>query len=192
MTNKSTILLIFLLGLTAVFLLYLSFSLQKKAKPPAVTRPIVTAPKKTAVISFNPNNFSLVKANSTYTAYLFIDSGESSVTGAQIELSYNPALLQNVVFTPASNETAFFKTSTEHIILQNIHNSKTGKISSIIALFPNVKAIKGTGLLGTLTFKTTVPSKFETKITFQPGTAVSTQGKSVSILKEALPLEISK
>ncbi len=189
---KKTIALIVILALATIGLVYLALKSsdnpQSQTATPSPTQPVV----KTAKLYFEPNSVSASTSSRTPAqAIVMIDSGGSEISGAQVELQYDPSMLTNVEFIPASS-SAFFNYPAQASILTNTVNQTEGMVSFVISIAPNTSPLKGAGVLGTLKFipVATTPTSLS-QIVFTPDSAVTSLTSQESILKEATPLQIS-
>ncbi len=156
---------------------------------------ILLSSKGLNLISKNGNNQQIAEANtslsvsedirstseSTYETDIVINTNGNKISGAQIELAFEPTLLTNVDITPGnflSNPTVLTKTI----------DTTNGVIRYIIAIKPGDETIDGTGVIATLSFTKT--SQEPTNIGFLPTSQVSTTGLNQSILKETISADI--
>ncbi len=188
---KKTLALIFVLAIITAGLVY--FALRSSTNEPnqTQTNPTEQPTVKTARLYFEPSQTSIsTLARTSSELPIFIESGDSEVSGVQVELQYDPALLINVEFVPASG-SAFFDYPTAATILTNTVNSSSGRVSYVVSIAPNTDPLSGTGQIGVLKFRAAPTTQQTTSsIVFSPDSAVTSLTASESILKEATPLQL--
>lgn len=116
-----------------------------------------------------------------YETDIIINSNGDKISGAQIELAFEPTLLTNVDITPGN----FLNSPT---VLTKTIDTTNGVIRYILAIKPGGETAEGTGVLATLSFTKT--SQEPTNIGFLPTSQVSTTGLNQSILKETISADI--
>lgn len=114
-------------------------------------------------------------SNGKYETDVIINTNEDEISGAQIELSFDPKSLTNLDITPGT----FINSPA--ILLKTV-DLKTGVIRYAIAIKPGDKMVKGTGTLATISFNKVGSSA--TSINFLPQSQVSTTSHNQSLLKE--------
>lgn len=155
-------------------LLYLSLSANKN---PAPVPQITTAPKKEIAqtsLSFSDEQ-KYASGSSLLKTDILIDSKENKITGAQIELTYDPRVLTKVDILPGD----FLKDSVE--VLKKV-DIKTGRISYVLGSKLNRNS-QGTGAIATITYLR-LNNKLTT-IDFLPQTLITAQGFSESVLVDS-------
>lgn len=112
----------------------------------------------------------------TYEVDILIDSGDNSITGGQLEISFDPKILKNVDIKPG----AFLSNSSEG---GKKIDEANGKITYTLLNRPGEKGVSGTGVLATITFSKT--SKEETFLEFLPQTLITAENPiDQSVLRE--------
>jgi hypothetical protein len=111
-----------------------------------------------------------------------IETGSNKVTGVQLEIKYNPALLTEVEILPGG----FFDNPT--ILLEKI-DTEAGIVS--YALGTESEGITGQGVVATLSFTPRPGIRGETSLEFLSKTAVSAEGADKSVLMEVNGLEFT-
>lgn len=151
--------------------------------------PTITPLEKSAIISFEPGAVSAT--TSSVLSDIILDSQKSLTTGAQLELSFDPKIISGITIKPPVENSSFFGKTTDYIILLNKIDYSKGRISYIIGISPSVKAKKGKGSIGTISFTAVKPQAMKkTSLQFIPPTQITVQGAEGSILQEVVPLEI--
>lgn len=183
--SKKTLALILLLAVIAGILLYVAFS-TTRGQPQPAQEGITPTPQVQgdSVLSLAPNPLNLSSPSGTVNVN--IDSGSDTVSAVQVELSYNPSLLQNLQVQPGT----FF--TNPNILLQEV-NSDTGRISFAIADELTSNGKTGTGTVAVITFTASALDQngsstagTQTRIDFQPKSIVTSPGTSgQSVLKES-------
>ncbi len=177
--KKTIILLIFLSFLTGGLIFLYSnggkiINTNVTIAPPLVSPQPTPTPVVQTSLSFAPN--PLVIASSSGTLAISIDTGANKVNAVQIELSYDPKQLTNVLISQGT----FFPDATT---LLNSIDAKNGKASYVLAISPSGEAQSGKGTVATLSFRTLIPSGQKTGITFTPKTLVTADDVPTSVLK---------
>ncbi len=151
----------------------------------------------TVTISFNPSPLRTKLTdnnNQYYAAEVVVDSGGAPISGVQIELMYDPAILQNVQFVPSqnTNSSPFFGDARQSIILTNLIDTTRGRVSYVVAISQSSNPKAGIGKLGTLTFTLNKPKiGAASMVNFSSQTQVTRKGLiGQSVLKNAIPLVI--
>lgn len=173
---KKTILLIVILTLITVGLVALALMPKKPApaEPSPVTQ-ITPNPVQTILtISSTPIPQSTPSA---YITDVVINTGQNKVTSAQLELSYDPAVLTKVDIESGS----FF--INPKVVLKNI-DEKEGRITFALSSSDTQGAL-GQGILAKISF-TILKKNVSTTIDFLPKTKVSAEGVSESVLKTSV------
>ncbi|MBI2442295.1 MAG: hypothetical protein HYV40_00110 [Candidatus Levybacteria bacterium] len=184
MPTKTLTLIGGLIVLTIVLLFVATRQGTKQPTPPQpqpslapAASPTPTPPAYTT-LQLSPNPVS-IEAGGKGTVQVLIDTHENTITGVQLELSYDPKALTNVVITPG----AFFQNPL--IIPQwNKVDQATGRISHAQVLTPAQAGVQGKGIVATITFtRATGTPSAQTTLEFLPKTAVTQSGISPSVLK---------
>lgn len=190
MPKKTTILIVILAIITGV-LIYLAVrsdqSLQTNTNSiPPTPSPVVV--KAYADLSFSTNPVDVSKSSTAQVIDIMINTNGKPVSGAQIELSYDPKVLTNVTLTPALRNPFF---GTNPVVLINNVDSAQGRISYAIAVSNTDSEKTGSGSIATLGFTV---NKFSgatfSQITFLPKSAVTTFSSQASVLNISTPLQI--
>lgn len=170
--NKTFFLVAGLVILTAV-LLIISLTTRKDSPPSVSNKNVQTDYAHTSLsISEEPRQASVA---GTYETDVNIDSKDNLVTGAQIELSYDPASLTNVEIKPGN----FLPKA---ITIKKTIDAKKGTITFWLWASQGAIGVKGTGAIATITFTKT--DTLETTISFLPESLVSDERYDQSVLKE--------
>jgi len=157
-------------------LLYLS--LFGGTKAPVPSPQITEAPKEKAQTSLSiSSEQKFASGSSLLKTNILISSGSNKITGAQLELTYDPAVLTKVEITAGD----FMKNSIE--VLKKI-DPKTGRISYVLGSKLNEIA-QGNGILATITYLRL--NNKVTQVNFLPQTLITAQGFSESVLVGTTP-----
>lgn len=182
--SKKTIGLIVGLLITTVVLLFVALSAKPPVSPQTTTVTQETGPTPTPVahtmLTLSPDTVQ-IGANGSGSVEVMIDTGENQVTAVQLELSYDPAVLRNVVVTPGD----FLPTP---ITLINNNDRDNGRISFALGIPPSQDPVTGAGTVATIRFTrvSRVPTGItDTELELLPKTLVTAQGISTSVLKSA-------
>ncbi|MBP9717024.1 MAG: hypothetical protein KBD51_03740 [Candidatus Levybacteria bacterium] len=117
-----------------------------------------------------------------YETDVIINTYEDEISGAQIELSFDPKVLTNVDI-----EQGTFINSPA-VLIKTV-DTKTGVIRYAIAIKPGDKMVKGEGVIATISFNKTGTTP--TNLNFLPQSQVSTTAHSQSLLRETTSAVIS-
>lgn len=176
--NKQTFALLSFLVLVTAVLVFLAVS-QPSEKTQVTPQPTTVVAQPTpsliqTVLSLSPGAVEVSSAAGSVD--VIIDSANNNVTGVQLELSYDPAVLTNVALSPAS----FFETPS---VLINRVDAKNGKISYAIVIPPTGTAKKGAGNVAKINFDVKKGATGSTQIQFLPKSIVTAEGLGYSVLK---------
>lgn len=180
-----TFVLIFILAICAAFFLFLALNPNGTMKQ--VSKNIPTTPTPTpfaeSILSIIPATTSAT-ATTTKTYNVMLDSNINTINAVQLELSYDPKVISNVVIKSGT----FFPRPLE--LIKDI-DSVNGRISYALGIQPADQGIKGLGTVATVSFQilptATVSS---TTISFLPKTLVTAQGVIQSVLKTSQGVNI--
>ncbi len=190
---RNTLILIAVLITIAVFLLAIAISMSGGKRAVTVTNTSVTptiAVEKTASVSFSPASLDL---SSTGTSSAVIDimasSGKTPVTGVQVEITYDPAVVSNVKMLPPNVNESLFGDSSSYITL--FTDSKTpGSFVYALAINLDGTPKSGAGSVGKISFNVN-RTKPNTQISFGPKTLVTAKTTQQSVLNpSSTPLTI--
>lgn len=187
---KKTLILIAVLITITVFLLGLAISLSNQRQAVTVTASVTPTPsvEKTANIAFSPASLDLSSGSSSAVVSLMVDTGKVPVTGVQIELVYDPAVITDLKLLPADTTNSLFGEPGSYMNL--FTDSRTpGDITYAIAINPTGNPIGGTGSVGKISFNV-VKGKPTAQISFGKKTIVTARTTQQSILNLANPLNI--
>jgi hypothetical protein len=175
---KRTIILILVLILVTAGLVWLSVYTVPQEKTPIVEKETTMDYAKTTItLSSTPSAISQIPL--VYSLDTQISTEDNKITGAQLEISYDPKAITNVDILPGS----FF---TDPVILLKNIDEKNGRISFAIGTKMGQKPVSGKGVLAKLQFTSTPQSSITaTTIDFLPKTMVA-GGEKKSVLKSAL------
>ncbi|MGE5041431.1 MAG: cohesin domain-containing protein [Candidatus Levyibacteriota bacterium] len=187
---KKTLVLIAVLITITVFLLALAISLSNQKQAVTTQAPITPTPtvEKTANIAFSPTSLDLSTGSSSAVVNLNVDTGKVPITGVQIELVYDPAVITDLKLLPADTSNSLFGEPGNYMNL--FTDSRTpGDITYAIAINPTGNPIGGSGSVGKISFNV-VKSKPTATISFGKKTIVTAKTTQESILNLANPLTI--
>lgn len=144
--------------------------------PQEVSLTVTPTPPAYTLLSLSPNPVTTTAAGGNVE--VVIDTKENSVTGVQLELSYDPAVLTNVTLTPGE----FFPNATT--LLDSV-DTATGRVTYALVITPAQTPVKGQGVVARINFNVLPGATGETQIELMPKTEVTQQGIGPSVLKEA-------
>ncbi|OGH21514.1 MAG: hypothetical protein A2958_02175 [Candidatus Levybacteria bacterium RIFCSPLOWO2_01_FULL_38_13] len=182
MHKRTLILILVLIGITAVLL---AIALTPKQNP-------VTPPQKPSeqnlslaqtILRISPPvsaiQTSTVSASPLYSSEVTIQTGGNKVTGVQLELSYDIAYIANFDIEPGP----FFKNAGE--LIKKIDPQK-GTVSYAITVPLSEGGVTGGGTVAVISFRQIgTPGEFA-KINFLPKTQVASETTDKSVLKTAI------
>lgn len=191
--SKRTIALIAILFISTVGLLALALNNPSNPVKNTVQK-LVTQPVEQTSLSFgtlsatSSPSVALAKEGSAktinYSIPVNIKTNSNIVTAVQLELQYDPEVLDNAK-VEAGN---FF---TNPITLFNDVDKKSGRISFALGISLDAKGKSGEGTVAMLTFSMKTPTqKQQTTITFLPKSLVTAEGVPQSVLKSTTDAQI--
>lgn len=180
MSRRTLILIIVLIGITAVLL---AIALTPKQAPVPVEQkptPSISYAQTTLRISNNP--IAVISTSSAvplYSTDVTIITGNNKVNAVQLELAFDVAHLYNVDIKPGP----LFQNSVE--LLKKVDNQK-GTISYALAGGIGQKGVSGGGIVAFITFQEKGKAGDLARINFLPKTLVTAEGIDKSVLKTAV------
>lgn len=194
--SPRTLILIGILAIIAVILIF--FALQMNSNTSTQTpggengaqEQPTSAVEKTATVAFSPTNVNLVTSTSA-TVDIIVTAGNTPITGAQVEINYDPTVVRNPRILPPDTGNSLFGTATSFIELFNEVNAEENSINYAIGIQPNGNPVVGAGSIGKLTFTVVRGTNPTSQITFGEGTAVTIQGAQDSVLSSTTPLTLT-
>ncbi len=191
--SRQTALLITFLALITGILVFLAVKSDSpylsKKDTHEITPRIQKSVVKSAVLSFLPAQIQATSNILTdYTTAIRIDTKDTFISGAQVELSYDPAIIKQMTITPSS-ENSFF--GNDSIVLFNQVNQSAGKITYAVATTASGQARKGAGIITTLHFRINPTAlKEASAISLLNTSKVTVLGSNDSTLGKVISLEI--
>lgn len=183
MFSRKTLALVSSLVIVLVALFILSFSAPKSQNQPS-TNQSQSTPVAQTVITMSPNPVTFDRT-STGSAQVMMNTSDNEVTAVQLEISYDPDAISNVVIKPGD----FF---TSPVPLLNTIDKKEGRISYALAIAPAQAPLKGAGTVATIEFsKNPATTLTTTELKLLPRTLVAAKGIGPSVLKVATGTTIS-
>lgn len=186
--GKTLILIGFLITLTVVLLGLAIFASGNKK---SATTQIVPSPTviKTASIAFMPSALDIsLPTTSSATVDIVANTNGAPITGAQVEVKYDPTVITNVKLLPPT-ATSLFGAVGNYVTL--FSDAKAlGKASFAVAIQPNGTPVNGTGSIGQISFTVIKNLKPETQMIFGTGTVVTSKTTQSSVLESTTPLTI--
>jgi len=180
MSRRTLILIVVLIGITAVLL---AIALTPKQAPTPVKQPSVPSisyAQTTLRINNNPTAvISTSSIVSLYSTDVTITTGNNMVNAVQLELSFDTTHLYNVDIKPG----LLFQNGVE--LLKKVDNQK-GTISYAIASPLGQKGFSGSGVVAVITFAEKGNPGETAQINFLPKSLVTAQGIDKSVLKTAV------
>lgn len=180
--SKKTVLLIGILTVITVALLYAALVQQPKSSP-LVGKPVQKVSSAHTVLSLAEAS-STASSRFNKTISLMADPHGNKVNGVQIELSYDPTIITNVVITPGQ----FF---SHPVVLFHTVNKTDGRISYVIAPGLSDGLATQSGIVATLFLTINPQATASTTLHFLPKTKVTQEGTLESVLKTAQDLTLT-
>lgn len=195
MPKKTTILIVILLIFT-VGLIYIAVKTEQQS-PPAITQEQITQEEALDLvptinpqtqISFSPAIIDTIESpQSTYSAQVVVNTHGQKISGIQLDLAYDPAILRNVRVTPSQNNLF----GPNPAVLINSIDPDLGRITLAISLPDlNDEEISGNASIANITFSTNTSSTPTAQISVLPKTTVRSIRSTNSLLLDAQPLNI--
>ncbi len=188
-----TLILIGILVTLAVVLLGVAIRLSGTPQnliPGATTQTPTPTVAKTASIVFSPEVLSLTPASTSGTVDIIVDTGNSPITGAQVEITYDPTVITNVeIEDPDASNSLLGTPGTYTNLFTDI--TTPGKIVFARAIGLSGQEVNGTGSIGKISFTLAPTATGSTQMTFGSETAVTTTATTESILNTTTPLTIT-
>lgn len=189
MPRKTTILIVILAAVTGI-LIFLAVrnesALNQITTSNTAQTPSPTVMQSYALLGFSTNTLDATNV-STQTVDIVIDTAGKPVAGAQIELSYDPAVFTNVRLLPAAQP--FFGKNAA--VLINSVDQEQGRISYAVGIAADDTEKVGNGTIVRLSFtasrNASIPSS---PISFLSKSAVTTLSSSESVLLHTSPLQV--
>lgn len=197
MPKKTTVLIITLFLLT-IGLIYVAIRTEQNNPSPVATEEAITEEdaleliptiNPQTVISFTPTSINAQEnPQSTYTIDVNANTNDQSISGIQLELAYDPALITNVTVTPSKNN--LFGQNPN--VLINSVDQELGRISFMITLGGiNDEEVNGSANIANITFNAVPSETTTTEIAILPKTTVRSLRSTNSLLRDALPFTIT-
>lgn len=182
MSRRTLILIIVLIGITAV-LLAIALT-PKQTLPPSTQKQaenILSLAKTTLRIKppVSEIQTSTVSASPTYSSEVIIQTGGNKVTGVQLELSYDTTHITNFDIKPGP----FLKNASE--LIKKIDPQK-GTVSYAITVPLSEGGVTGGGTVAVISFREVGTPGEIAQINFLPKTQVSSETTDKSVLKTAV------
>ncbi len=178
--SKKTLLLIVLLLVVTGGLLYLAVKEDQPTLSTVISATPTPSPAHTVL--------SLVPETSVASALQVVDvvarSNGNTLSGAQLDLSYDPTVLHTVTIQPGS----FF---TNPVVLFHSVDKVNGRISYVLAIQPTGMEASGSGIVATISYSFTPTASTSTTLAFLPKTEVTQEGIMGSVLKSAQNITIA-
>lgn len=200
MIQKKTALLFAILVVLVSFVLYFVF--KPSTTPQQPTTSTVPVPSEIPSLTTNIPREALLTFDSTtvqinpfqdqaHEATVVLDARIHSVTGVQLEMSYDPEVLSNVTIAPA--EPSFFGSNSNTVILSRDVDETIGRITYIVGITPSAVPGVGRGDIAKLSFTVNPTSNaVSTDISILPSSIVSQEDLvNESVLRSTNSLKIN-
>lgn len=179
--SKKTLALISGLVLVTVILFVIALrssqpSTTTNVTPSGAQQPSPTVSQAHSVLSLLPNPVNVVPGGAGKVD-VEINTSDNPVTAVQLELSYDPKVLSNVVVVPGP----LFQGA---VVLINKNDPATGKYTYAFGRTPQQTPVQGTGIVATITFRAAASAQ-PSQLTLLPTTLVTARGVATSVLKSS-------
>jgi len=180
---KKTLALISGLVLVTVVLFVIALKSSQLSVPSSTPKPVATPTPSMAhsVLTLTPNPLTILPGT-IGKVDVNIDTSVNSVTGVQLEISYDPNVLKNVKVVPGQ----LFQNPLVHT---NENDITSGRYTYAIVKLPNQTPVKGTGIVATITF-TASSTLGKSQLTLLPSSLLTQIGVADSVLKTSSGTEI--
>ncbi|HVA96572.1 MAG TPA: cohesin domain-containing protein [Candidatus Acidoferrales bacterium] len=130
------------------------------------------------VLMLGPNPV-VVGSGQTGSVTITMNTQDNDVTAVQLELGYDPHIVSNVKVTPGP-------LFTNPVVLINKNNTATGRYTYAFGITPNSPAVKGNGVVATVSFTPLYGTTGKTmQLGLLPTSLVTARGVAQSVLKQA-------
>jgi hypothetical protein len=176
---KKTLALISGLVVVTIVLFIIALRAGQQSSAPSIpqntTPPTPMVPAHT-VLQVGPNPLEVAPGQVGH-ADITMDTSDNNVTAVQLEIGYDPRIISNVKVTTG---TMF----TNPVVLIDKNNPTTGRYTYAFGITPNAQAIKGTGVVATVTFTPLYGAAGkEMQLGLLPTSLVTARGVAQSVLK---------
>ncbi len=142
---------------------------QQQSQQPQVS-PVVSQPSAAVVpahtlLSLSPVDVN-VASGQQGKVDVVIDTSDNAVTAVQIELQYDPKVIENVQVTSGS-------LFANPALLINKNDTKTGRVTYAFGILPNHDTVHGVGAVATVTFTAKGAVGTQSAITLLPESLVT-------------------
>lgn len=179
---KKTLALISGLVVVTIVLFIIALRAGQQASAPSVppsqqVQPTAMIPAHT-VLQVGPNPLTVAPGQVGHVD-ITMDTSDNDVTAVQLELGYDPRIISNVKVTPGPM-------FTNPVVLIDKNNPTTGRYTYAFGITPNAQAVKGQGIVATVTF-TPLPGTLgkNMQLGLLPTSLVTARGVAESVLKSA-------
>jgi hypothetical protein len=172
---KKTLALISGLVVVTIVLFIIALRAGQQSSAPSIpagqqAQPTAAVPAHT-VLQFSQNPLNVAPGQ--------VDTSDNNVTAVQLELGYDPRIISNVKVTPGP-------LFSNPVVLINKNNPVAGRYTYAFGITPNSPAVKGTGVVATVTFTPLYGSTGkDMQLGLLPTTLVTARGVAQSVLKSA-------
>ena len=170
------IILVLLIG--GVFWLTISKQNTKSLNQTATNQKKTKKQTSQTILTFD----NVSKSLDAYTLPVIIKSEDNTITGIQLEISYDPQTLGSVDIQPGQ----FFSKPT--VLLKKIDHAN-GTISYALGINPQDNGVKGQGTVALLSFRTKSRTSQTTTVSFVETSLVASEETDDSVLTLTIPTQ---
>ena len=177
---RKTLALILGLVLVTIILFIIALRTGQQGTGDSMKNGVVKAsptPVAHSVLTLSPNPVAVASGKQGQVEVM-IDTSINKVTSVELELKYDPLVVSNV-------KLSLGPLFPNALVLKDNNNVKTGKYIYAFGIYPNQKAITGTGSVATITFTARGAVGRQSQILIEPTSLVAAVGVSPSVLKSA-------
>jgi hypothetical protein len=176
---KKTLALISGLVVVTIVLFIIALRAGQQTSAPSIPQnvqpPTPMVPSHT-VLQVGPNPLTIAPGQLGH-ADIMMNTSDNDVTAVQLEIGYDPRIISNVKVTPG----AMF---TNPVVLIDKNNPTTGRYTYAFGITPNAQAVKGSGVVATVTFTPVYGAAGkQMQLGLLPTSLVTARGVAQSVLK---------
>jgi len=142
-----------------------------------------TVPSGTSILFFNPASSQGISG----TTAIRVESGDKKITGVQLEISFDPKVIEHLEFSVPSDSV--FGSEQDYIVLFDKVNYDAGTATYAIAINLGKEPVRGTGTVVHMNYQ--LKTATSTTVNLTQKSIVTELGNSSSVLREVSSFSIS-
>lgn len=182
--SKGTLVLIIILLIITGGLVYLAI---RQQQPLPASKQASASPTPTTAHAFSTLAFVEESSNATnsaiHTVAVQVTSNQNQLSGAQLNIAYDPKVLGNVSIQLGNYFT------NPSVLLKTV-DTTNGQITLVLGIQPNSQQASGSGTIATISYTLLPTTENTTKLHFLPKTTLTQEGELESILKSTTDMTI--